>query len=518
ENYLIASSHDIAKDLTRWLHIIVSSYIAVDEGLSASFDYAGTEVDSTAGEISLYDIISKSFKNCRGNWSGEQIKRLPEHAFFTQNLSPGQEQETLATFRHVFSNIPLSKIISILNENNAGWYKKRHVENLNDNLFTELELLHRDCNFPIIPYLPLVMLGNYYVHHCVIPLLHSQQFPLEVPTSISKSGIHTCVLVFLGTIITKTPKQPPDDILPFMSLLMRRMAEPLVDTVFYGGIQRKLAESAGTWEAMRVFAHQVKAVAYGASEGWLVTPERWELIENKLSNCADFSKIRNNYLIAPVPDLFRALKSTMLLWSMSYSPNDIFPEGRLPTDLSSLSLISWNYAIDNRFVASCINRNFRSNSKDLVDAINHRMSELRNFDFSELRSCKISASIFTDNDGKTCLSPDNEQSYIQLTMVLRVLVVVCENFLQHSENNATLKVYFQKNGNKIHLTCVNKRKSNGSQSIPSNHLGFRGTGLIKYLCKNYLEADVQEDRKSHTDYSICIILTIPAWMEITVNG
>jgi hypothetical protein len=235
----------------------------------------------------------------------------------------------------------------------------------------------------------------------------------------------------------------------------------------------------GLEESMRAFSHQIKSVAFGAGVGWSVTPDRWKRLISMFEEQSEYRDKLAAYRILPVPEIFEALASTLRLWSLSFRPDDLFPDAKLPTTLERVAQIAWRFAEDNRFVQSSINRDFSAMKQDVIDAWKHRGLELRELDAVALRVWAIDGTKFDEG-------PQLENRLKQLGGLLRVLVIASENFLQHALDIPTMTIDAGLIGDRMFLDCSNKRGKDTPSASTMRHLGFRGLQLIDFLLKSFL--------------------------------
>lgn len=286
----------------------------------------------------------------------------------------------------------------------------------------------------------------------------------------------------------------------------------------FGEIRGEIrGKEGGVKEAMRAFAHEIKAVGYGATTGWLVTPARWNDIRKGFKRDNTYQKQLEEYQIAPVPNLYSSLGTTLMLWSMSYDPVDLFQSRDVPNDLAALADVAWRYARDSHFISLNVRKNFASVADHVIDVIkaweNHTTSDSRKIDCSNLRNWSLRKRAFTADDGRIIPTEANTKSFEQLSALLRVLVVVCENFLHHAKNDSELLLRANCEKDHFSLICSNAwPESDDSTTAIPNHLGFRGIQLIQYLCREYLNGQAKQGQKDEECYRLTISLPVPKWL------
>jgi hypothetical protein len=273
--------------------------------------------------------------------------------------------------------------------------------------------------------------------------------------------------------------------------------------------QRQGAEE-GLTEARRAFAHQIKAISYAAGSGWLVTPERWEEIKQSFSGRSEFADALAHPKVAPVPVLYQALQSTLRLWSLSYKPDDVFADGRVPSNLGLVAKQAWQYALHNHLIHSSLSHNFQKDVDSVSKAIGDNLAKgvigtapttaidafikatsfeqlnLQKCDWSELVAWKIDRSYFVDlEENIEALTEATDLQYKQLSGILRVLVVACENFINHASTTSTLKLRMVRHGTALFLLSSNE-ELDSKPRVKAHFTGMRGEDLIAYLCRAFI--------------------------------
>jgi hypothetical protein len=383
-----------------------------------------------------------------------------------------------------------------------------------------LKILHgKRARFPIVEYLVLTLLWGWDrdIYHTIWPFVKTLTYDSDEDSKeLSFSGV---LLLTFGVKQRKrrwNRDQVTKHLSPFF-LLMKVALEPFADTVFYGDMQRYLAKREATDDARRVLAHQIKDVSYYAGEGWLVSPQRWAEIQENFSSQAECAEAISDHLVAPVPSLYRALSSTLMLWSLSYLPGDLFPNDGVPANFAELTKLAWQYALQNRFV---IGSNFDfSEMKAIEDAWLHKHNEKRTVETSGLETWMIDHAVFKSAEDFR-LTEDNKADYKELSGVLRVLVVACENFLKHVPNcpRFTIGLAEDEDGD-LHIVCSNEKKVEQDKS-EAHHMGFRGLKLIDYLCRDFIgiKFSTPKVEPSLTEYRLHIPIGKPKWLRNHQNS
>lgn len=301
-----------------------------------------------------------------------------------------------------------------------------------------------------------------------------------------------------------------DDVSEAFIKSIRQMVMEQVGAGYLAVSRRREGEEKGIIEARRAFAHQIKAISYATGNGWLVTPERWDEIKRTFKGKSEFAEALAHPMVAPVPALYRALGSTLRLWSLSYKPDDVFTNGKVPGNLGLVAKQAWQYALHNQLIHSSFIRNFQMDDDSVsktvgadltkaviegapmetieafIKAASFDQLNLKRCNWSELVSWKIDRSYFIDpNEDIEALTESTDLRYKQLSGLLRVLVVVCENFIKHASTTSALELRIARNGSDLFLACVNE-ESEAEPRAKAYFTGLRGEDLIAYLCREFI--------------------------------
>ncbi len=271
----------------------------------------------------------------------------------------------------------------------------------------------------------------------------------------------------------------------------------------------------GLSNAMKGFGHQIKKIADMTGEGWQVSPASWDIIQRELGSNPSLGL---PHRIVPVPDIYRDLGKTLTLWSLSYAPDDLYkPSGHIPADLGALVQVAWEYAKANLFVKFCAGKDFESDARHVADAINYKKTLTHRIDSSLLSPWRIQSACFADDSNRCKLTDDtrNRQAHCELSGLLRVFVVACENFVRHGKTESmTVTTSYDPGTAVLSITCRNA-KGDGKQDVARDHMGMTGSQLIKYICEEFLRtlnAKVSSADDNENPYWLTISLEQPKWL------
>jgi hypothetical protein len=267
-------------------------------------------------------------------------------------------------------------------------------------------------------------------------------------------------------------------------------------------------EVQGLSEASRQFAHQIKAVAFGVGTGWLVSPDRWR-------NVSEMFRINSQALpepkIAMLPRLYEDLSKTLILWSMSYDLDELF-ERSVPSSLEDIILRAESFARANVFVQAFRTENFEADAVKITMAAQDgsvpkvRLSQACTI---ALRTIKVTDGAFRSPESGVD-STDFEVRCKQLSALLRAFVVVIENYLIHGEGELSIDAAVD--SERLKITCTNRRAAKRNTSQSPRHLGYKGSELVRYICRTELSGDSVPSPTHSSSYWIELDIARPDWL------
>ncbi len=275
----------------------------------------------------------------------------------------------------------------------------------------------------------------------------------------------------------------------------------------------------GLQEASSKFAHQVKSIGSKVRR-WTVSEQRWNHISEKFKDDLSVRSKLKNINIAPAPELYEALGRVLVLWSFSYNPIDIFPDsdGHPPKNLAGLVREAWNFALASCFLHTFTPKAFDTSDKNVHKAWTYYDSIEMDFDASCIQNFSIVDSMLKNEDGRFFVTSKNHTEWKELSGLLRFLVLICENFLDHSQLNSVLEITASSSDEKLTLHFTNPIKSQDEkpECRTRTHLGVTGRGVMDYICSKFLERINAKltvlDKEIQGSYRINIEMDIPSWL------
>ena len=479
----------------------------VEDGLGGTLEQA-RRLRPQPGRVSIFSTILKAWRSSP-NWV-EQMRPPPEWDFFVrdeeseldESASP-EAQSWDATWwatnskaikaAHLFSNITVAEAAEQLGQTLP--MPPPSGDRADKTLHARLAELHSAALFPVIPYLFLKLADRAPMHHAILPLAKTTEFQFRTSMGRSRNQhLSQCGVVMLCSVRAdlSTEEQYPNALLNdlySLTSLMRIAAEPITDQTFYGSIFRRRAREEGTTQARRSLAHQIKGLSYGVGDSWLVSFDRWSAIKTQYPDRAELALAK----VAPLPNLYEAVGSTLSLWSLSHRPEDLFPrDAEFPRDLAQLAEQAWNHARNTKLLAAC--RKFDFENEDIKRVWQCDPVERRTIDVEDLRKWTVDAEPFGIGEKRekfTGIDEINQGAWKKFGGILRVLVIACENFLDHSNKHAQLKITVRQDTEaNLEIVCINATEEpDFKKSSVALHDGYRGLEVLKFLCKRCFDTE-----------------------------
>lgn len=306
---------DIIVKLKTWLDIW--RYAAASKnGLSTTSEHARSPYNKKKYEEtldkSLLEIIQLGLDKFRKT-QYQESSYLPEHFFFLEKA-----QNEIQSF---FGSLTVKEVFDELEKKSSVSINKDFNDSSNTYLINEILLLHNDSFFPVIPYLLLSIIDSRKFGHCVIPVLHSPQFPIEY-TMPEKEGQNklapkksTCGMVFLGTV------EETDNIkenIGMIKLFMQFASAPLADTIFYGGYQRRKLKFQTYNDTFNKISHELSHLQSFLTKNFLIKLTKTISSESnqfgKFEQDAEQLERTKDWLLIIAPKIYESVANKFTLW------------------------------------------------------------------------------------------------------------------------------------------------------------------------------------------------------------
>lgn len=288
------------------------------------------------------------------------------------------------------------------------------------------------------------------------------------------------------------------------------------------------AEIEGSRDVVRLIAHQFATIAGKVKSGWLLSKAQAEEF---------VSSSPEDYSVAPLPALYEAMGTWINLWSLAISEEELFPEKMRkqqgssegiaypPATMKDLACWAAYLASQSTLCGRCEGL-IMSNSTDLKKASSY-IAELKDIYKKNLvfkcdeATLHIKLDRFMHEDvfqldrkGKA-----NKDEYTQLSGVVRILIVLFENWLQHSPGT-NLSFFATYERSVLTIEVSNAKKISGSNEnlniSKASHAGSRGyEQAIETLRRCFLRNNPVSIFKDETGVDITVKCTIASldWIE-----
>ncbi|MBX3421816.1 MAG: hypothetical protein KF752_09715 [Pirellulaceae bacterium] len=504
EGAVIAPFKEICNYLAAWLFLLYSAANA-EYGLLSS--NAVPNLKLTVGEA-LYKALKRTPHHTRRTALGFDDFDLFFRAFGREELSDSD------LFARLLMECTLGDIVPSIAEQAAFKNRASDLQNKlridsNSPIISRLHDISQKAPFPLIPYLSLVALTNGEIAHAIIPLHSTRSFKHQVVISEGVVQARNCGVFLLATV-----DQEIADI-PALTALSKAMASPILDSVYYGGFQKKLIERELIGESIRSFAHQIRSLSGSIGGRWLVPPSVWpglrdhaikkmteHLVSEEKLNIDVATQVAREkakgYLTAPDPKIFSALSSTLKLWSLTFTLTDLFGSSEFgPQNAVELIQEAVSYAEDCTYLRKTSGLD-RTDSVDLAEAwLCESFLGERTIDSSSLKNLHFKFSSGVCDWSKPLAEfkyqgreeePDTSRRFaIELAGVFRLYVLAVENFTLHSTDNATLRLSWEAVANKrIRMQW----ETNGVKPKLDEErlfLSFRGEEVFDFVARTFLK-------------------------------
>jgi len=278
--HLYASHDEIRHRLAQWAAIWgFAARNAHGLGLSVE-DQTGRSLFQSSDcldALSVYDVVRKATALTPAV-ALSLFQDFPEYQFFVEESdgSDAADASHIERARALVKDLRWKDLVNTFGEAQTLSQLRADMPE-GHKLLAMLDLLHKEkAEFPVVPYLLICLVDTRPLHHVVLPLLHSTAFPIDGALENGNRITSDCPLVFVATVATSPnfvidldAKDRARQLAP-LKLLMRVAAQPLVDCVFYGEMQRKAIEEEAR-RAERKF--QFRATSHELKDLTLLIPK-----------------------------------------------------------------------------------------------------------------------------------------------------------------------------------------------------------------------------------------------------
>lgn len=292
--------------------------------------------------------------------------------------------------------------------------------------------------------------------------------------------------LFLGVSHDGNPEQARAAFSPFVRTLALR--------TYRAGMRRagEAGQAAGLEQAIETFAHQIKSVANAMNTTWLVRLERWEEIRRAHPEKAErIAGVR----VLPVPQLFQAIRDTLILWSQTRRLTDLYPPdpsrplspnpqeqtmpiAPWPCKFSEVVHRAWILASSARFAQRNMSRNFEADDGEVFKV----------WDQADLTEKLQVEGIDTPLGDWRAVG---RQAETWISDVTRLLAAIFDNSFEHGIPNTVPEVRVNWNAkNRIVSAAISNVVERPAEDLDSRiRPGMKGSEVLSFL-KEKLNAEL----------------------------
>lgn len=319
-------------------------------------------------------------------------------------------------------------------------------------------------------------------------------------TEVSGSNLpfsEIAAALFLGVSCESSVEETRDAFIPFLRSLALRTYSKGMKTA---GEKGKLE---GLGQAIETFAHQIKGIALAMSTQWAVDLETWEHIQRRLSSDPEYASRLQQALVLPAPELIRATKDSLVLWSQNRRVKDLYStpdsENAWPAQFSDIVERAWQLISHARFAAENVNRNLSELINDIVKVWGQE---------SMIKGSPSVHGVLILPEPRD-FDPDAEAWICNVT---RLLAAIFDNTLEHGKQLPTVTIQLESDQNTASL-MVSNPVAKPVENAPSRlRLGMKGNEVLRFL-GDRLQANLQFPETSlpvGADYTVTAKLPLPA--------
>jgi hypothetical protein len=274
--------------------------------------------------------------------------------------------------------------------------------------------------------------------------------------------------LFLGVSCESNMQQTRDALVPFLrSLALLTYSNGMKTAVEKGKVE-------GVGAAIETFAHQIKGIATAMSTQWAVDLETWDDIQRRLINKDPKNVIHlQQALVLPAPELIRAIKDTLILWSQNRRVRDLYvmssdSESSWPAQFSDIVERAWVLIAYARFAAENINSNLGELMNDIVKVWGQ--SELLK------RRPRVLGNLFLPEP--TTFDPEAEAWICNIT---RLLAAIFDNSLEHGSQLPVVTVGLESDQKTVSFNVSNPVAKTVVDAPSRLRLGMKGNEVLQFL-------------------------------------
>jgi len=273
----------------------------------------------------------------------------------------------------------------------------------------------------------------------------------------------------------------------------------------------------GSSETIEGLGHQVKKLPLGFSgknPNWLLSKDEFDELQSELKPPLN----EDQYRLVPFPELLDGVGDLLTFWSFEYDPKSLL-----------IDKMFESFACLLQYAADFATKSHRARAFAMVPMTTEKAaSRLSVFptlrvSANEWSKIAIYKSSFLSRSGKLELTKENQLAWRQFAGILRLLVVICEDAIQHCSKTEPARVECtlpdaldgKIMNERFHLFIANPCRPKKERVEPvSTRIGMKGEKIKEFLCERFLfdlDASVKPTKDTDKWYEVAISFNECKW-------
>jgi hypothetical protein len=296
---------------------------------------------------------------------------------------------------------------------------------------------------------------------------------LNRPSEVSTSNLpfsEIAAALFLGVSCESNVQQTQDALVPFLrSLALRTYRKGMKTAGEKGKVE-------GVEQAIETFAHQIKGIASAMSTQWAVDLETWEVIRRRLIKKNPQNAFHlEQALVLPAPELIRAIKDTLVLWSQNRRVADLYvtsndSDSAWPGQFSDIVERAWLLIAHARFAAENINSNLGELMNDIIKVWGQSAMMKK--------KPQVIGNLFLPEPPD--FDPEAEAWICNIT---RLLAAIFDNSLEHGNQLPVVNVKLESDQKTVSFSVSNPVAKTVEDAPSRLRLGMKGNEVLQFLAE-----------------------------------
>lgn len=456
---IVVKYQDIRTSVLRWIQIWLNASHSC--GIQGEIGNTNDDLERMTLHSNLMAVIEVGVRNLDDSIT----KELPEYDFFLNESDIPSHIEFARILLKKYSVLEILEIIgfsldgSELIDSHKQYGDLNTAESnmefktclLNGNIFRRknktyldaLQHVHSESFFPIIPYFFLLLVDERELNHAAIPVLTSTAFPVSIKHKGQNIGELYSPVYFLGTFSTprKKTEQITDysllELIYLISPILEKAASPLIDELYYGGVQRnllKLAQQKKTFQQyFGAITHELSPLQNALLGSWMVPINTIHELKDEQYSTAKL--ILKDTEIIPMPKNIRMVANKVSLWTVK----DWASSGRISKSPKKMEdLIPLSEVMNMLFKVASDSHVVSENAKSVPKNVLHNLALSSKYEDKWGKESMDAFNLFKIREGSDIESlfwfqniPDDQS--VLLDHFCRLIVAISGNALKHSK-------------------------------------------------------------------------------------